>query len=213
VTAALLIDGGGVVTEPYAPNQAFQGVCPDSKNPGIDIAAPCGRVMRAVGYGYVVSVGRPCWAGPHAVIIGSGPVWILYAHCSNHFVTPGQIVGPGTAVAAVGSMTGGPCCGVHQANPCAASANCGGVATGPHVHFQVNPAGLAFDTHYCSGIDPVPYLSNWPGRAPSPAAPNNPAPVAVVAAAAAGGAAGGAAGALLAVGGLALILAGRRSAH
>jgi murein DD-endopeptidase MepM/ murein hydrolase activator NlpD len=170
VSAPLLIDGGGQVTEPYAPNQAFQGMCPNSQNPGIDIAAPCGRIMRAVGYGYVVSVGKPCWAGPHAVVIGSGNVWILYAHASNHFVSPGGLVSPGTAVAAVGSMTGGACCGASQANPCAASNNCGGVATGPHVHFQVNPAGLAFDTHYCSGINPVPYLSSWPGAAPSPAA-------------------------------------------
>lgn len=169
--APLLVDGGGQVTEPYGPNQPYQP-CPGQFNPGIDIAAPCGTVLRAVGYGYVVSVGKPCWAGPHAVVIGSGNVWILYAHCSNHFVSPGQQVAPGQAVAAVGSMTGGPCCGASQANPCAASSNCGGVATGPHVHWQVNPAGVPFDSRYCSGINPVPYLTSWPGRAPSPAAPN-----------------------------------------
>lgn len=203
--APLLVDGGGTVTEPYGYGQQFQP-CAGSKNPGIDIAAACGTTLRAVGYGYVVSVGRPCWAGPHAVIIASGPVWILYAHCSNHYVTPGQLVSPRMAVAAIGSMTGGACCGAVQANPCAASSNCGGVATGPHVHWQVNPAGVPFDSAYCSGIDPNPYLWNWPGQAPSPAAPN-PDPSAI-AAAAAGGAA---AGVLLAAGGLALILANRRT--
>lgn len=203
MTAPLLIDGGGQVTEPYAPNQAFQGMCPNSQNPGIDIAAPCGRVMRAVGYGFVVSVGKPCWAGPHAVVIQSGNVWILYAHCSNHFVAPGGLVSPRTPVAAVGSMTGGSCCGQGAgANPCAPSNNCGGVATGPHVHFQVNPAGLAFDTHYCSGIDPVPYLSSWPGRAPSPSAP-------AVVAAAAPARAGSMAPLLFIAGGIALVAARR----
>jgi murein DD-endopeptidase MepM/ murein hydrolase activator NlpD len=199
--APLLIDGGGQVTEIYGPNQPYQP-CPGQFNPGIDIAAPCGSILRAVGYGYVISVGRPCWAGPHAVIIGSGNVWILYAHCSNHFVSPGQQVAPGQAVAAVGSMTGGGCCGASQANPCAASNNCGGVATGPHVHWQVNPAGIAFDTGYCRGIDPRPYLTSWPGRAPSPAAPN-PAPAPAL-----GGGAGLAA-ALLVAGGIALAVSRR----
>jgi murein DD-endopeptidase MepM/ murein hydrolase activator NlpD len=197
--APLLIDGGGKITEPYGPGQPYQQMCPRSANPGIDIAAPCGTTLRAVGYGYVISVGRPCWAGPHAVMIGSGNVWILYAHCSNHYVSPGQQVRPGMAVAAIGSMTGGACCGAKQANPCAASSNCGGVATGPHVHWQVNPAGLAFDSHYCNGLNPVPYLTSWPGKAPSPIAPNPTPPPAIVP----GGS--GLAAALLVAGGIALV--------
>lgn len=199
---AQLIDGGGQVTEPFGPNQPYQQMCAQSSNPGIDIAARCGATLRAVGYGYVVSVGRPCWAGPHAVIIGSGNVWILYSHCSNHFVSPGQQVSPGMAVAAVGSMTGGACCGASQANPCAASNNCGGVSTGPHVHWQVNPAGVPFDSRYCSGLNPVPYLTSWPGRAPSPAAPNPAqAPAAT--------SSGGLAAALLVAGGIALVVSRR----
>lgn len=197
-----LIAGGGVVTEIYGPGQAFQP-CPGSKNPGIDIAAPCGATLKAIGYGHVVSVGKPCWAGPHAVIVQSGDVWILYAHCSAHYVSPGQLVSPGQAVAAVGSMTGGPCCGAAQANPCAPSRNCGGVATGPHVHWQVNRAGLPFDSQYCSGLDPTPYLSAWPGRAPSPAQP--PPPAATLA-----GGQGALIAGLLVVGGAALYVTHRK---
>ena len=170
-----LIDGGGTLTEAFGPGGAYQP-CAGSSNPGIDIAAPCGRITRAIGYGTVVSIGAPCWSGPHAVIIRSGPVDILYAHQSNHFVNPGQQVGPRTAVGAIGAMTGGPCCGVHQADPCAPSYNCGGTATGPHIHWQVAPAGTDFAAHYCVGIDPIPYLSSWPGAAPTPPPPPQPPP-------------------------------------
>lgn len=199
---ALVDGGGGIVTEAYGPNQPYQP-CAGSSNPGIDIAAPCGTILRAVGYGYVVSVGKVCWAGPHSVVIASGNVWILYGHCSNHFVSPGQQVSPRMAVAAVGSMTGGACCGASQANPCAASSNCGGVATGPHTHWQVNPAGVPFDSGYCRGINPVPYLTSWPGRSPNPATPI-PVPPAVQVPGS-----GSLAAALLVAGGIALVVANR----
>lgn len=173
-----LIDGGAVVTEIYGPGQAFQP-CPDSFNPGLDLAAPCGATTRAVGYGTVLSVGQPCWAGPHAVIVRSGNVDILYAHQGGHHVSPGQQVGPGDAIGSIGSMTGGPCCGVFGADPCAPSSNCGGVSTGPHMHWQVNPAGVDFSSGYCRGIDPTPYLSSWPGAGPAvspPPPPSSPLP-------------------------------------
>jgi murein DD-endopeptidase MepM/ murein hydrolase activator NlpD len=174
-----LIDGGGAITEPYGPNQPYQP-CPGSFNPGLDVAADCGKITRAIGYGYVVSVGRPCWAGPHAVIIASGNVWILYAHQGAHFVRGGQLVAPGSAVGAIGSMTGGTCCGASQANPCAASQNCGGVATGPHIHWQVNPAGVPFDSAYCRVPTPLPSLAQLPALPPAcpPPPPPPPAPIA-----------------------------------
>jgi len=158
-----LIDGGGTVTEIYGPGQAYQP-CSGSFNPGLDVAAACGRITRAIGYGIVRSIGVPCWAGPHAVVIRSGDVDILYAHQSNHFVNSGDQVQRGSAVGAIGSMTGDgfpPCYeGYHKSA-------CGGVATGPHLHWQVNPAGVDFNAGYCRGVNPMPYLESWPGGAPA----------------------------------------------
>lgn len=175
MAAEQMIDGGAEVTEPYGCGGAYQP-CPCQFNPGIDLAAPCGATIRAVGYGQVMTVGVPCWAGPHAVIVRTGPYDLLWAHCSNHFVSSGDWVGPRQAIAAIGSMTGCPSCGAHQSNPCAASNNCGGVATGPHTHFQVHEAGQPFDSLYCDGVDPDPFLTSWPGTAPNQPPPGPPPP-------------------------------------
>lgn len=157
-----LIDGGGVVTEPYGCWQPYQPNCWGCQaNPGIDIAPLTpgdGQILRALGYGTCVAVGTPAWAGPQCVVIASGDVLILYAHCSLALVSVGQQVGPGQSVARIGCLVGP-----------------GGTCTGPHVHYQINPAGQPdFAGQYCSGIDPGPYLSSWPGQAPAPPTPPPP---------------------------------------
>jgi len=87
---------------------------------GIDIAAPHGTTIQAAASGTVSFVG---WMGGYGrvVIIDHGNGYeTLYAHNSQIMVNEGQNVNRGTAIARVGTS---------------------GVATGPHVHFEVHKNG------------------------------------------------------------------------
>lgn len=93
-------------------------------HPGIDIGAPMGATIAAAAPGHVIYAG---WYGGYgnAVIIDHGSsVATLYGHCSQIFVTVGEEVKRGQAIAAVGST---------------------GVSTGPHVHFEVRINGKPTD--------------------------------------------------------------------
>lgn len=91
---------------------------------GIDFAAPYGAAVRAVRDGVVAHSG---WAGGngqlvrlrHAGALGSG-----YAHLSQLYVSPGQQVRQGEVIGLVGAT---------------------GLATGPHLHFEVYRDGEAVD--------------------------------------------------------------------
>ena len=87
---------------------------------GIDIAAPHGTTVQAAASGTVSFVG---WMGGYGrvVIIDHGNGYeTLYAHNSQILVNKGQNVNRGSAIARVGTS---------------------GVATGPHVHFEVHQNG------------------------------------------------------------------------
>jgi murein DD-endopeptidase MepM/ murein hydrolase activator NlpD len=87
---------------------------------GTDFGADTGTPIRAAGSGTVIYAG---WQGGYGntVVIDHGQgMTTLYGHCSQLYVSEGQAVQKGAAVAAVGST---------------------GVSTGPHLHFEVRIGG------------------------------------------------------------------------
>ncbi|MFN6485042.1 MULTISPECIES: murein hydrolase activator EnvC family protein [unclassified Nostoc] len=96
---------------------------------GLDFAASYGSTIRAADSGTVIFAG---WYGGYgrAVIINHGNgMTTLYGHTSELFVSEGQTVERGQAIAAVGST---------------------GFSTGPHLHFEVRRNGTP--------VDPANYL-------------------------------------------------------
>ncbi|MBD2517952.1 peptidoglycan DD-metalloendopeptidase family protein [Nostoc sp. FACHB-973] len=96
---------------------------------GLDFAASYGSTIRAADSGTVIFAG---WYGGYgrAVIIDHGKgITTLYGHTSELYVTEGQAVERGQAIAAVGST---------------------GLSTGPHLHFEVRRNG--------SPVNPTDYL-------------------------------------------------------
>ena len=97
---------------------------------GVDLAANAGTRIVAPAAGRVKSVGYRFGYGLTVEIQHSGDVVTLYAHCQQAFVHIGELVNTGQAIAAVGSS---------------------GLATGPHVHFEVITRGLS--------VDPIKFLA------------------------------------------------------
>ncbi len=96
---------------------------------GIDFGADYGTPIYAADRGTVIFSG---WYGGYgnAVIVDHGDgMTTLYAHASELYISEGQTVEQGQAIAAVGST---------------------GFSTGPHLHFEVRREG--------EPIDPAPYL-------------------------------------------------------
>lgn len=96
---------------------------------GLDFAASYGSTIRAADSGVVIFAG---WYGGYgrSLIIDHGKgLTTLYAHCSELYVSEGQSVQKGQAIAAVGST---------------------GLSTGPHLHFEVRRNG--------SPVNPADYL-------------------------------------------------------
>ncbi len=96
---------------------------------GLDFAASYGSTIHAADSGTVIYAG---WYGGYgkAVIINHGKsITTLYGHTSELYVSEGQTVQRGQAIAAVGST---------------------GLSTGPHLHFEVRQDGTP--------VDPMNYL-------------------------------------------------------
>ncbi|TAE55317.1 MAG: peptidase M23 [Nostocales cyanobacterium] len=96
---------------------------------GLDFAASYGSTIRSADSGIVIFAG---WYGGYgrSLIIDHGKgLTTLYAHCSQLYVSEGQRVDKGQAIAAVGST---------------------GLSTGPHLHFEVRRNG--------SPVNPAEYL-------------------------------------------------------
>ena len=92
---------------------------------GVDFPAPTGTLVTAAGRGRVVSSGwDPGGYGNLVVIEHPRGVRSMYAHLSSIRVSPGQWVQAGSPVGGVGAT---------------------GVASGPHLHFELRLAGAAID--------------------------------------------------------------------
>jgi murein DD-endopeptidase MepM/ murein hydrolase activator NlpD len=98
---------------------------------GIDVSAAAGTRIVAPATATVSSVGRKFGFGLTVELVHSGGVRTRYAHCRSALVKPGDKVAMGQAIATVGST---------------------GLATAPHLHFEVLVKGKA--------VDPMKFLAD-----------------------------------------------------
>ncbi|HEX6988761.1 MAG TPA: peptidoglycan DD-metalloendopeptidase family protein [Bacillota bacterium] len=97
---------------------------------GVDFAKPRGANIYAAADGIVVHAGPNGGYGNAVIIAHCGTVATLYAHADRVLVSAGQQVQRGQVIAQVGAT---------------------GLATGPHLHFEVRERGKP--------VDPMPYLN------------------------------------------------------
>lgn len=84
---------------------------------GVDIAADTGTAIGCFADGTVTAVGDSSSYGKYLIVSHEGGFSTLYAHCSKIVATSGQTVEEGQTIAEVGQT---------------------GVATGPHLHFELH---------------------------------------------------------------------------
>ena len=95
------------------------------KHMAIDLAAPIGTPVYAADTGRVVKVGWSEIGYGYRIVIDHGIDYVtLYAHLSEYFVQPGDIVQKGEIIGRVGST---------------------GNSTGPHLHFEIRDYGHLID--------------------------------------------------------------------
>lgn len=120
---------GAVVTQPFGCStltlEPFDPLCPSRHvHTGVDLAAAAGTPVHTA-TGGIVSVGYDA-AGPGLFVTveyGSN-VRLLYCHLFTAAVASGHAVNPGDTIGTVGSS---------------------GLATGPHVHFEVQVSGRSVE--------------------------------------------------------------------
>lgn len=96
---------------------------------GVDMSAPYGTPIRAGAAGTVAFAGVRSGCGNTVIIDHGNQYATLYAHASALYVSTGERVSAGERIAAAGAS---------------------GLATGPHLHFEVRILGVP--------VNPVPYL-------------------------------------------------------
>ena len=106
---------------------------------GIDFSAGMGTTVRAPRAGVVTTAGSgraSGWAGTYVAIKHSDGTHSLYAHLSAVEVSVGDEVSAGQTIGRVGQT---------------------GRAFGPHLHFEIYPAGVEPGDVY-NAVDPWPWL-------------------------------------------------------
>lgn len=127
---------GAVVSQPFGCTalqlEPFDLSCPSHHtHTGIDLAAPLGTEVHAATSGTVATGYDPAAAGNFVEVWMDGHVRVLYCHLSAFAVRTGDVVVAGQLVGYVGAT---------------------GLATGPHVHFQVDIDGVP--------VDPAAFLAS-----------------------------------------------------
>ncbi|MBR3766967.1 MAG: M23 family metallopeptidase [Clostridia bacterium] len=122
-SSAAVMPVTGTVTSDYGSREhpIFSG---ESFHGGRDIAAAEGSDIYAVLDGTVTEAGRADMAGNYIKIDHGDGRETLYCHCSELYVTAGVNIRKGDVIAAVGQT---------------------GLATGPHLHFELHENGKAVD--------------------------------------------------------------------
>lgn len=121
-TAAVMPVNGTLTSDyGYREHPVYSG---DSFHNGYDIAADTGTSIFAVLDGTVTQAGTAEMAGNYIKIDHGNGYETLYCHCSELFVCEGTVVRRGDVIAAVGQT---------------------GLATGPHLHFELHENGTATD--------------------------------------------------------------------
>jgi murein DD-endopeptidase MepM/ murein hydrolase activator NlpD len=131
----LLLPSGGAISAPFGDGRSYNGGPVTSRHTGTDFAAPDGSPVGAAAPGRVAFTGHLAVRGNSVIIDHGGGVFTGYHHMSRIDVVAGQDVAPGQQVGAVG-MTG--------------------LATGPHLHWELIVAGVNVD----------PMLWTVPGAVP-----------------------------------------------
>ena len=112
--------------EPYDP------FCPGRHiHTGIDLAAPIGTAVHSASSGIAHAGVDPNGAGNFVMVVVDAHVRIFYCHLSVIGAVNGQTVSPGQVIGLVGAT---------------------GLATGPHVHFEIQVDGTS--------VDPVAWLAS-----------------------------------------------------
>ncbi|TMD15373.1 MAG: M23 family metallopeptidase [Chloroflexi bacterium] len=120
---------GAVITQPFGCTalqlEPFDPACPSHHvHTGIDLAAPVGTDVNSATSGEAITGYDPAGAGNYVLVIAGVGVRILYCHLSGFAVRSGAPVSPGEVIGFVGAT---------------------GLATGPHVHLQVDVDGVPVD--------------------------------------------------------------------
>lgn len=94
---------------------------------GLDLAADTGTAIACFGDGTVKAVGESSSYGKYLIVTHEGGYDTLYAHCSSVDVSSGAEVRRGQTIARVGDT---------------------GIATGPHLHFELHRNGVYLNPIY-----------------------------------------------------------------
>jgi murein DD-endopeptidase MepM/ murein hydrolase activator NlpD len=127
---------GATVTQPFGCTslelEPFDPNCPSRHfHTGVDLAAPLGADVYSATTGTAFLGDDPSGAGNYVEVIVDAHVRVLYCHLSAFRVGSGQEVTAGQLIGLVGAT---------------------GLATGPHVHLQVDIDGVP--------VDPASFLAN-----------------------------------------------------
>jgi murein DD-endopeptidase MepM/ murein hydrolase activator NlpD len=126
---------GAVVTQPFGCTtlalEPFDPLCPGQHvHTGVDLSAPAGTPVMSATAGTARVGFDPRGPGLYVVIVFDEHVRILYCHLSAAGVATGEMVTAGEAIGRVGAT---------------------GLATGPHLHLEVQLDGRS--------VDPVEWLA------------------------------------------------------
>ena len=120
---------GAMVSQPFGCTalalEPYDPFCPGKHvHTGIDLAAPAGTEVHSATSGVAHLGFDPKGAGLYVVVTAGSQVRIFYCHLSAFRVAAGAAVQPGEVIGSVGAT---------------------GLATGPHVHFEVQVDGTPVD--------------------------------------------------------------------
>jgi murein DD-endopeptidase MepM/ murein hydrolase activator NlpD len=127
---------GAVLTLPFGCTsfalEPFDPLCPGFHiHTGVDLAAPAGTDVHAASSGIAHLGFDPGGAGIYVAVAVGEHVRLLYCHLSRVQVVAGESVTPGQVIGEVGAT---------------------GLATGAHLHFEVQVDGRA--------VDPISWLAS-----------------------------------------------------